>query len=112
MVLYCQVRGNPEKSRGSTDFVQDFKCREGESPELAGILEMDFAQMEPFPNYKFKQYEGQQLADKVESIRQFGVLLPIILWYNEDGKYIILSGQNCRLTKLGSNLAGKNIEKC
>ena len=67
---------------------------QGESPEAAGILEMDFARMEPFPNHKFKLYEGQQLADMVESIRQFGVLLPIILWHNEDGKYIILSGHN------------------
>ncbi len=23
-----------------------------------------------------------------------GILLPIILWHNEDGKYIILSGHN------------------
>ncbi len=67
---------------------------QGEVSEPAGILEMDFAQMEPFPNHKFKLYEGQQLADMVESIRQFGVLLPIILWHNEDGKYIILSGHN------------------
>lgn len=67
---------------------------QGEAQEPAGILEMDFARMEPFPNHKFKLYEGQQLADMVESIRQFGVLLPIILWHNEDGKYIILSGHN------------------
>ncbi len=61
-----------------------------------GILEMDFAQMESFPNHKFKLYEGQQLADMVESIRQFGILLPIILWHTEDGKYVILSGHNRR----------------
>lgn len=67
---------------------------QGEVSEPAGILEMDFARMEPFPNHKFKLYEGQQLADMVESIRQFGVLLPIILWHNEDGRYIILSGHN------------------
>ncbi len=41
----------------------------GKVPEPAGILEMDFARMEPFPNHKFKLYEGQQLADMVESIR-------------------------------------------
>lgn len=67
---------------------------QGEAQEPASILEMDFARMEPFPNHKFRLYEGQQLADMVESIRQFGVLLPIILWHNEDGKYIILSGHN------------------
>lgn len=31
---------------------------QGEAQGLAGILEMDFARMEPFPNHKFKLYEG------------------------------------------------------
>ena len=57
---------------------------------------MDFSQMEPFPEHKFKLYEGQQLNDMVESIRQSGILLPIILWHTGEGKYIILSGHNRR----------------
>ena len=61
-----------------------------------GILEMDFSQMESFPEHKFKLYEGQQLDDMVESIRQFGILLPIILWHTRDEKYLILSGHNRR----------------
>ncbi len=58
-----------------------------------GIMELEFDLMESFPNHKFKLYEGQQLADMVESIKNFGVLLPIILWLTE-GKYTILSGHN------------------
>jgi hypothetical protein len=42
-------------------------------------VEMEFSQMEPFPEHKFRLYEGQQLTDMVDSIRQFGILLPIIL---------------------------------
>ncbi len=61
-----------------------------------GIPEMDFSLMEPFPQHLFKLYEGQQLDDMVDSIRQFGILLPIILWHTEDGRYIILSGHNRR----------------
>ena len=82
-----------EQEKAVTDTPAVVSTQE-EAQEPAGILEMDFARMEPFPNHKFKLYEGQQLADMVESIRQFGVLLPIILWHNEDGKYIILSGHN------------------
>lgn len=66
------------------------------APMQNGITEMDFDQMEPFPNHKFKLYEGQQLTDMVDSIQQFGILLPIILWHTEDGRYIILSGHNRR----------------
>ena len=68
----------------------------GTEPTHDGILEMDFSQMEPFPEHKFKLYEGQQLDDMVESIRQFGILLPIILWHTGERKYIILSGHNRR----------------
>ncbi len=82
-----------EKEKAVTD-TPTVASAQGEVPEPAGILEMDFARMEPFPNHKFKLYEGQQLADMVESIRQFGVLLPIIPWHNEEGKHIILSGHN------------------
>ena len=73
------------------------------APMQGGILEMDFSLMESFPNHRFKLYEGQQLDDMVDSIRQFGILLPIILWYTEDGRYIILSGHN---RKNAAQLAG------
>ncbi|QNK42193.1 ParB N-terminal domain-containing protein [Caproicibacter fermentans] len=73
------------------------------APVQGGILEMDFNLMEPFPKHLFKLYEGQQLADMVDSVRQFGILLPIILWHTEDGRYIILSGHN---RKNAAQLAG------
>ena len=73
------------------------------APVQGGITEMDFSIMESFPNHRFKLYEGQQLEDMVESIRQFGILLPIILWHTEDGRYIILSGHN---RKNAAQLAG------
>lgn len=66
------------------------------APVQCGITEMDFSLMEPFPNHRFKPYEGQQLDDMVDSVRQFGILLPIILWHTEDGQHLILSGHNRR----------------
>jgi len=64
------------------------------APMRGGIAEMEFERMTPFPGHKFKLYEGQQLDDMAESIRQFGILLPIILWYTDDDRYVILSGHN------------------
>jgi ParB family chromosome partitioning protein len=55
--------------------------------------EMEFSRMTPFPGHIFRLYEGQQLEDMVESIRQFGILLPIILWDTDDS-HVILSGHN------------------
>ncbi|MGL5434461.1 MAG: ParB N-terminal domain-containing protein, partial [Lachnospiraceae bacterium] len=58
-----------------------------------GYMEMDLDKMLPFPEHKFKLYEGQRLQDMADSIKQFGILLPFILWHKDD-QYIILSGHN------------------
>lgn len=82
------------------------------APVQGGITEMDFSQMQSFPNHKFKLYEGQQLTDMVESIRQFGILLPIILWHTDDNRYVILSGHNRRnAAQLAGLTAGPVIIK-
>lgn len=67
--------------------------QEVQENSTAGLLEMDFDLMEPFPDHKFKLYTGQRLQDMVESIREFGILEPLILWKHEGG-YTILSGHN------------------
>ena len=63
---------------------------------------MKFDDMESFPEHKFKPYSGKRLQDMVESIREFGILEPIILW-KKGGKHIILSGHN---RKYAGMLAG------
>lgn len=47
----------------------------------------------PYHNHKFKLYDGERLNDMVSSIKQNGVLNPIIVRLI-DGKYEILSGHN------------------
>lgn len=55
--------------------------------------ELPLADMEDFPDHRFATYEGQRLEDMAESIRQFGIAEPILLWQH-DGKYTIISGHN------------------
>lgn len=57
------------------------------------VTEMALSQIQPFPEHKFKLYTGDRLSDMVESIKEFGVLMPIILWHKDDD-YLILSGHN------------------
>lgn len=47
----------------------------------------------PFHNHPFRLYEGERLDDMVESIREYGVLSPVIVQKTEDG-YEILAGHN------------------
>jgi len=58
------------------------------------VSEMEFNLMKPFPGHIFRLYEGQQLEDMVESIKQFGILIPIILWQKDNNIHIVLSGHN------------------
>ena len=54
---------------------------------------IEIEKLKPFPNHKFKLYKGERLENMVESVKEYGVLLPIIVWENNN-EYIILSGHN------------------
>lgn len=69
--------------------VEDVQKKEHENT----VAELELSKMEAFPEHKFKLYEGKRFDDMVESIREFGILMPIILWKKEE-HYIILSGHN------------------
>jgi len=51
----------------------------------------------PFTSHPFKLYEGERLDDMVRSLKELGVLLPIIvrpIIDSENREYEILSGHN------------------
>lgn len=49
--------------------------------------------VKPFHGHPFRMYEGERLEDMVQSIREHGVLNPVIVRKQEDG-YEMLSGHN------------------
>lgn len=57
-------------------------------------LSLDIADLVPYANHPFKLYEGDRLDDMVRSIKELGVLMPVIVRPNEDETYEILSGHN------------------
>lgn len=50
--------------------------------------------MDDFKNHPFRLYEGERKTDMVDSIRDKGILQPLILRTKKDGRYEILSGHN------------------
>jgi ParB family chromosome partitioning protein len=64
------------------------------SDKTAQILHI--SNLVPYSNHPFKLYEGERLDDMVRSIKELGVLQPVIVRpLNEDGTiYEILSGHN------------------
>lgn len=58
-----------------------------------GVTMLDIDSIKPFHNYPFHLYEGDRLDDMVESIRDHGILNPVIVRKMDDG-YEMLSGHN------------------
>ena len=48
--------------------------------------------MQPFPNHPVKVVDDEKMNDMVESIKEYGVLVPIIVRPVENGNYEIVSG--------------------
>lgn len=57
-------------------------------------VELELTRLVPFFNHPFKLYDGERLDDMVESIKEHGIIMPLIVRPKEDGKYEILSGHN------------------
>ncbi len=76
---------------------------EEENEEKESTVEFPLAKMEDFPDHKFATYEGQRLDDMVESIKENGIIEPIVLWQHDD-KYTIISGHNRKKAALIAGL--------
>ena len=59
---------------------------------LEKIREIPLDQLVPFKNHPFKVIDDESMMDTVQSIREHGILLPLIARPMPDGKYVIVSG--------------------
>ena len=63
------------------------------TPQQTAVQQIPCDQLHPYHNHKFELYTGERLDDMVESIRENGVLSPIIVQPDGNG-YEILIGHN------------------
>ena len=64
----------------------------GDAPD-SGIQMIPVDQIKPFYEHPFKPYQGERLDDMVESIRENGILMPVIVRKLSSG-YEMLAGHN------------------
>ncbi len=72
-------------------FGDDYKKEPTEKAD--GTTTLKLADLVAFRNHPFKLYEGERFNDMVESIKNYGVIVPIVV-RKVDDKYEILSGHN------------------
>ena len=63
------------------------------APAQTAVQQIPCDQLHPYHNHKFEMYTGERLDDMVESIKENGVLSPIIVQPDGEG-YEILIGHN------------------
>lgn len=85
----------PRKSEGIklTSYDDLFSTEETRAESaMERVQEIPVDQLVPFRNHPFKVKDDEDMEKTVESIRQFGVLVPAIARPLEDGGYEIISG--------------------
>lgn len=74
--------------------LEDLASMFGDGDDKKEKCELDIKTLVPFNNHPFRLYQGERLNDMVQSIKELGVLLPIIVRMKSLEKYEILSGHN------------------
>ena len=61
-------------------------------PEIAGTQEIELERIHSFPNHPFKVLDDEKMDTLVESIRENGILNPVIVRPDQNGDYEMISG--------------------
>ncbi|MBR3999522.1 MAG: ParB/RepB/Spo0J family partition protein, partial [Clostridia bacterium] len=60
--------------------------------EQESIIRIPLSELHPFPEHPFKVRDDESMRQTVESIREYGVLVPAIVRPREEGGYEIVAG--------------------
>ena len=61
-------------------------------PEIAGTQEIEIGRIHSFPNHPFKVLDDDKMESLVDSIREYGILNPVIVRPDQTGDYEMISG--------------------
>ena len=61
-------------------------------PEIAGTQEIEIERIHAFPNHPFKVLDDEKMDTLVDSIRENGILNPVIVRLDQSGNYEMISG--------------------
>ena len=71
--------------------------------QLEKVVTLNPAEISDFPNHPFKVKQDDAMAEMVESVRKYGVLVPALVRPKEDGGYEMVAGHR---RKFAAALAG------
>ena len=63
-----------------------------QNPQAEKVIALSASLLEPFQGHPFRVASGEEMEQLKESIREYGVLSPLLVRPREDGRYEIVSG--------------------
>ena len=73
------------------------------------VQEIDISKISNFPDHPFKVNDDEKMQEMVKSIKEYGVILPVIVRPKENGTYEMISGHR---RKRACELAGVKQIRC
>ena len=73
------------------------------------VEEINISSIKDFPNHPFKVINYEKMQEMVKSVKEYGVILPVIVRPKEDGTYEMISGHR---RKRACELAGIKQIRC
>ena len=77
--------------------------------QLEKIVTLNPADISDFPNHPFKIRQDEAMAEMVDSVKQYGVLVPALIRFKADGGYEMVAGHR---RKRAATLAGITEMPC
>lgn len=82
---------------------------ERDEAKLERVVEIPLSEISDFQNHPFKVKQDEAMMEMVESVRQYGVLVPALVRPRPDGGYEMVAGHR---RKLACSLAVKPVMPC
>ena len=82
---------------------------ERKNADLEKIIDIDINNIDDFPEHPFKVIENDEMYNMSESIKENGVLVPVLVRPKDNGRYEMVSGHR---RKFASQLANKETIPC
>ena len=73
------------------------------------VIDIPLKEIDDFPNHPFKVRVDENMVEMIDSVRQYGVLIPAVVRPKENGNYEMVSGHR---RKKASEMAGKDSIAC
>lgn len=77
--------------------------------QLEKVIKLNPAEISDFPNHPFQVRQDDDMAEMVQSIKKYGVLVPALVRPKEDGGYEMVAGHR---RKFAASLAGVSEIPC